>query len=73
MVGEGNLIQKISLLKIILLISALASASSSFSALTKKRQLLFFFDKIEINGAVDVLLNLGQEMKRLYLCRFFSN
>lgn len=38
-----------------------------FSGLTKKRQLLFFFDKIEINGAVDVFVKPGARDNEAYI------
>ena len=59
MAGGGNITLKNSRIGIVCLLIFLIGTNHLSSALTKKRELLFFFDKIEINGAVDVFVKPG--------------
>ena len=49
---------------VVILLFLWVGVSSLLGELTQKRQMLFYFDKIEVNGAVDVFVTPGQEMKR---------
>ena len=62
-----NIILKISTLGLFCLIISLASALPSQAALTKKRQLLFYFDKIEVKGAVDVYVQPGPRNEEAFI------
>ena len=64
MAGGGNITLKNSRIGIVYLLIFLIGTNHLSSALTKKRELLFFFDKIEINGAVDVFVKPALEMPR---------
>ena len=62
-----NIILKISTLGLFCLIISLASTLPSQAALTKKRQLLFYFDKIEVKGAVDVYVQPGPRNEEAFI------
>lgn len=67
MVSGGNITLKNSLHGILCLISSLIGSNLLFSDLTEKRKLLFFFDKIEINGAVDVFVKPGPRNNEAFI------
>ena len=66
MVGDENIIQKNSRVGVFLIVF-LIGFNQLFPALTKKRQLLFFFDKIEINGAIDVFVKPGERNEEAFI------
>ena len=69
MVGDENIIQKNSRVGVFLIVF-LIGFNQLFPALTKKRQLLFFFDKIEINGAIDVFVKPGERIAQLVIAKY---
>lgn len=62
-----NINRKSSLAISFYLILLLIFSISGFAVLTKKRQLLFFFDKIDVNGAVDVFLKPGGRNEEAFI------
>ena len=62
-----NINRKSSLAFSFYLILLLIFSISGFAVLTKKRQLLFFFDKIDVNGAVDVFLKPGGRNEEAFI------
>ena len=67
MVSGGNITLRSSLHGIFCLVSSLIGSNLLFSDLTEKRKLLFFFDKIEINGAVDVFVKPGPRNNEAFI------
>ena len=45
---------------VLILVSLLVFAPAISGEISSQRRLLFFFDKIEVNGEVDVFLNKGK-------------
>ena len=50
-----------------ILFSFLFSFCSSNAELTYRRELLFFFDKLEVRGAIDVFIRKGQRNREAYV------
>ncbi len=67
MQSVANLDRKNSSRSICLLSFLIAGASTISGELTRKRQMLFYFDKIEVNGAVDVFVSPGNRNEEAYI------